>query len=122
MTKKLLLTSLAIFLSLVLTGCETDSKPAEPVSSEIITSKIVCEEQEGKWEIIGDSPSATAKCNLPTADAGKECTDSSQCESYCQAPSQTEIDATIAGQCYEFQTAICMQEVLEGKASAEWCY
>ena len=62
------------------------------------------------------------KCHLPTFDGGKACTDSSQCESYCQAPGGTEIDTEIIGQCYGFEEAICMQEVRDGIADAEWCY
>ena len=59
---------------------------------------------------------------IPTSDSGKECTDSIQCESYCQAPKGSEIGAKVVGSCYEFMAAICMQEVRNGIADATWCY
>jgi hypothetical protein len=86
------------------------------------TDKESCETRGGKWEIWRDMPEATPECNLPTADGGEECADSSQCESYCQAPRGTEIGVKIVGECYRFEIAVCMQEVNDGVASAEWCH
>lgn len=53
----------------------TETKAVVPVD------KVFCEARGGKWEQRGFV--GVLKCNLPTSDAGKECTDSSQCESVC---------------------------------------
>ena len=73
--------------------------------------KESCEARGGEWKIWRDIPSASLECNLPTSDGGKKCTDSNQCESYCQAPKGTEIGADVVGECYKFKLTICMQEV-----------
>jgi len=59
--------------------------------------------------------SAEPECNFPTMDAGKECTDSNQCESFCQVKEGTEIGSMATGECYGFNLAICMQEVQNEK-------
>ena len=51
----------------------------------------------GVWR---DGPETYPECNMPTLDAGKACSDSSQCESYCQAPKGVKIDTEATGQCY----------------------
>lgn len=60
-------------------------------------------------------------CNNATSDAGKECTDSSQCESYCQAPEDTTMDENTTGTCYNSLTADCMKEVKNGITQGTWC-
>ena len=86
-------------------------------------NKKTCEEQGGIWSIWSNIENPIKECNLPTSDGGKECTDSSQCESYCQAPEDSEIDSSVIGKCYEWKkTIVCMQEVRSGIADATWCY
>ena len=60
-------------------------------------------------------------CNLPTLDAGTECTDESQCESYCQAKEGAEAGSQESGLCYGYQEASCMQSVLNGVVDQMWC-
>ncbi len=60
-------------------------------------------------------------CNLPSLDAGKECTDESQCESYCQAKEGAEAGSQESGLCYGYQEASCMQSVLNGVVQQMWC-
>ncbi|MBI2110558.1 hypothetical protein HYT51_02150 [Candidatus Woesearchaeota archaeon] len=92
--------------------------------TEVITptDKESCEARGGEWRIWNDYPDAAPECNLPTSDAGKRCSDSSQCESYCQAPEGAEIGAKVVGECYKFMIVPCMQEVRNGVVDAEWCY
>ncbi len=40
-----------------------------------------CKSQGGEWAVWGEAIDET--CNLFTKDAGKECSDSIQCEAYC---------------------------------------
>jgi len=89
--------------------------------------KEECETLGGKWGCkgmicSGNPCNMTVYCNKPTSDAGKTCTDSSQCESYCQAPSNTSSDSgDIIGKCYEYEYADCMSEVRNGKWGGMWC-
>ncbi|MBL7206156.1 MAG: hypothetical protein ISS36_00985 [Candidatus Aenigmarchaeota archaeon] len=45
--------------------------------------KIACEAKGGRWGRIGLD--ATPSCNYPASDAGKECSDSSECQGRCVA-------------------------------------
>ena len=104
------------------------SKPTPsptPISSPIPppSDRISCEQAGGKWGSWRDMLNATPECNLPTSDAGKECTDSSQCESYCQAEEGAKRGDQASGRCYEWKSVYtCMQEVRGGVVDVTWCY
>lgn len=95
---------------------------ASCTSNVKIDDKASCEKIGGKWGTWSDHPDAVSKCNLPTSDAGKICTDSDQCQSYCQAEEGTEIGSQVSGKCYGWEKTLCMQEVRDGVVGAEWCY
>lgn len=106
-------------------GCPCPETPAtcpDDCKRETGTDKESCEALGGKWQIWRNIPNASPECNLPTSDAGKPCLDSSECESYCEAPEGAEVGAEVEGRCYGYQIAICMQEVRNGIAKPEWCY
>ncbi len=88
---------------------------------EIIPGKEECEIAGGLWGIWGNQLSATASCNPATSDVGKECTDSSQCQSFCQPNEGAEINSEEDGTCYGYELATCMQEVRNGVVDNEWC-
>jgi len=88
---------------------------------EIIPGKEQCEITGGLWGIWGNQLPATASCNPSTSDGGKECYDSSQCQSFCQAKEGAQIGTEDTGMCYEYEFAICMQEVRNGVVDAQWC-
>ncbi len=88
---------------------------------ESMANQKQCEDIDGLWGIWGNQPSLTASCNPATSDVGKECTDSSQCQSFCQANEGAEINSEEAGTCYGYELAICMQEVRNGVVEFEWC-
>lgn len=102
----------------------TNQQPSLVINSVkeavVPTDKDSCEAKGGKWEQV-DNPSSMPACNLPTTDSGKICTDSSQCESYCQAPSGAATGAKVSGTCFDFTKATCMKEIKNGLADAEWC-
>jgi hypothetical protein len=58
-------------------GAVATETPATP------QDRAACEAQGGKWGRIGLNP--REQCNLPAADAGKECLSSSECEGLCLA-------------------------------------
>ncbi len=102
------------FLSLI-TGCVVSKDTATDHAAE-----QDCLDAGGRWEDWGDV--GQEACNLPTSDAGRPCSDSQECESYCEAPQGTEPGAAVEGACYGWMHASCMQEVRDGVADAEWCH
>jgi len=77
-----------------------------------------CLDANGIWE---QGQTGEFFCNLPTSDAGKECTDSNECESFCQAPNGIEPGSKTNGRCYGWKFSWCMQEVSNGIAGHTGC-
>lgn len=88
---------------------------------ESIPEHKECEISGGLWGIWGNSQSAKESCNQSTSDEGMKCSDSSQCQSFCQAKEGSEINNEYIGMCYGYELAICMQEVRNNVAQNEWC-
>jgi hypothetical protein len=88
---------------------------------ESIPENKECEMSGGLWGIWGNSQSAKESCNPSTSDGGMQCSDSSQCQSFCQAKEGSEINSESIGMCYGYELAICMQEVQNGVVQNEWC-
>jgi len=80
-----------------------------------------CEDVDGLWGIWGNQVPVIELCNPSTSDGGKECSDSSQCQSFCQAKEGAQIGIEDAGMCYGYELAICLQEVRNGVVVPEWC-
>lgn len=80
-----------------------------------------CEVSGGLWGIWGNMADAVEQCNPSTADKGLECTDSSQCQSFCQAKEGSEAYSDDSGECYGYEYALCMQEVSNGIVQQKWC-
>ncbi len=106
----------------------TDASEIIPKSAQSIVTQIEsmanqkqCEDIDGLWGIWSNRSPATASCNPSTSDGGKECSDSSQCQSFCQAKEGAQIGIEDTGMCYEYEFAICMQEVRNGVVDPEWC-
>ncbi len=92
-----------------------------PAQIESMANQKQCEDIDGLWGIWSNRSPATASCNPSTSDGGKECSDSSQCQSFCQAKEGAQIGIEDTGMCYEYEFAMCMQEVRNGAVDAEWC-
>ncbi len=88
---------------------------------EDISAQRECERMGGLWGVWGNAMSAGESCNNPTSDAGVECSDSSQCQSFCQAEQTAEINSQATGTCYGYELAICMKEIRDGVVQNEWC-
>ena len=70
-----------------------------PTLKPLPFSKETCEAAGGVWGRVGLS--LNEKCNLPTSDAGKECSSSSDCQGSCIAElSQEEWDRAAKGIVY----------------------
>jgi hypothetical protein len=104
---------------------------ARPTKSviDIPKDQAACEAQGGKWGRIGLAP--REECNLPTTDAGKVCSDSSECEGMCVANLSREdydrvtknrvvIDAK--GKCTPWRIVVgCLAIVTDGKVNGILC-
>jgi len=99
-------------------GCETLIQQEKP---EPLTAKGQCEIAGGLWGIWGNQVPVIESCNPSTSDGGMECSDSSQCQSFCQAKEGAQIGTEDTGMCYGYELAICMQEVRNGMVDPEWC-
>jgi len=89
----------------------------KPVSKDTPRDKESCEAKGGLWGPIGLSPEE--RCNLPTSDAGKECSDSDECEGYCVAELLPEewSKSGVKGQCTAWRIVVgCITLVEDGKA------
>ena len=93
----------------------------EDVPEMIVESENNGEIIGGLWGIWGNAVPSSAECNPSTSDQGKECTDSTQCQSFCQAKEGSEINSESTGMCYGYALAICMQVVQNGVVQPEWC-
>jgi len=117
-----------MFLGSFFEGFSQDIKSNQPTTEtkfidtpESMANQKQCEDIDGLWGIWSNRSPATASCNPSTSDGGKECSDSSQCQSFCQAKEGAQIGIEDTGMCYESEFAICMQEVRNGVVDAEWC-
>ena len=73
-----------LLLSFAIIGCNAPQALNTTVIKKVPpSSPLDCENAGGKWGPAGLSGSNI--CNLPTADAGIECSDSSECEGSCIA-------------------------------------
>ncbi len=83
--------------------------------------RLHCEARGGQMTSWSNISSKSSQCGLPTFDSGKSCEDSSQCESYCQAPEDAKPGDKAIGRCYYFQITSCMSEVNMRTVQPEWC-
>jgi hypothetical protein len=76
-----------------------------------------CKEKDGSWiEGVG-------KCLLLTADAGKDCTSSSQCQTVCVADEAAQRGAKTTGECYGSELFYtCVTLVEDGTAQGVSCF
>ena len=108
-----LIVVLAVAVILVL----TQNKPS------VTSNQQLCEDAGGRWMIVENSPYAQPTCNLPTSDAGQVCTDSSECESYCQAEIEAQTGSVGEGTCHDFMFSLtgCAQTVEAGIVQTTVC-
>ena len=82
---------------------------------------VYCESAGGLWNNWSFGVGRGPECNLSTSDAGKECTDYSQCESWCEAREGANTGSQESGFCHGYKLANCMHEVIDGVVEQEWC-
>lgn len=89
--------------------------------TSVPTDQASCEAQGGTW----GRPSLMEKkqCNRPTADAGKKCSDHSECESDCVTEDSVPAGTEATGKCFGWTVTLgkCMNLVKDGKAQGVIC-
>ena len=114
-----------LVVNFLLIACSSNSStPGSSTAVESInfTSMDRCKKQGGKWS--RDGTLFFFGCLRPAKDAGKVCTDSSQCEFHCNA--SKELKPTpgdqVLGQCQATNSYKgCNIEVVNGTAQKELC-
>lgn len=91
------------------------------VAASAPTTAEECAARGGSWRRMGMAQ--TEVCEMPTGDAGKPCSDSSECESYCVAPEGVEKGAVVTGTCHGtfLRLGYCFAEVTKGHAEQSAC-
>lgn len=85
-----------------------------------INSKTDCETSGGNWSTGGFDLSG--RCFIRTKDAGKACTDKSDCEGGCLAPNGSKEGDNVIGQCSKSNWVIgCNATVEKGRVTPTLC-
>lgn len=106
---------LTLILIRILSLLSEQSLVKSPIG--IPADKESCEARSGAWRPIGLSPEP--RCNLPTSDSGKECSNSNECEGYCviETPMENLTKIKTMGQCTEWRIVVgCMTLIKNGRA------
>jgi hypothetical protein len=110
----LALTALA---ALLLAGCAPTAEPAAPTAETLAGA---CAAKGGAIQPVGKAQIPT--CVVPYADAGKACTDKSQCEGACVLEGNLEPQGPVTGACQKTNRQFgCYAKVVNGKATAAIC-
>ncbi|PWQ96069.1 hypothetical protein [Leucothrix pacifica] len=130
LSKSVLLLSAVVLLS-ACGGSSTTKmdKPKEPVKPAVSLGELArslktepaCIAKGGEWRRMGRIQQLS--CVLPTSDAGKACTDSSQCEVSCLVSKPgVEAGTATVGQCNSSTDIFgCNMRVIDGKADGMLC-
>lgn len=108
---------MAAVAALLLSGCAPTAQPAAPSADTLVAQ---CSAKGGSVQPVGKAQIPT--CVVPYADAGKACTDKSQCEGACILEGNLEATGDVTGQCQKTNRQFgCYAKVVNGKATAAIC-
>lgn len=109
------LTAVAVLL---LGACAAPSgQPAAPSANNLAAQ---CAAKGGSIQPVGKAQIPT--CVTPYADAGKACTDKSQCQGNCILEGNLEAADNVTGQCQKTDRQFgCYAKVVNGKSTGAIC-
>lgn len=111
------LASLAATAALLLAGCAPTAEPAAPTAQTLAAQ---CSAKGGTIQPVGKAQIPT--CVIPYADAGKACTDKSQCEGQCVLEGNLEAQGDVTGACQKTNRQFgCYARVVNGKSTGAIC-
>ncbi|MET3666316.1 hypothetical protein [Caulobacter sp. 1776] len=104
--------------ALLLAGCAAPAtQPAAPSADNLAAA---CSAKGGAIQPVGKAQIPT--CVTPYADAGKACTDKSQCQGACVLEGNLEPQGDVSGTCQKTDRQFgCYAKVVNGKATAAIC-
>ena len=111
------------------TSSSKTDKPADPIKPAVslselaqsIKSESACKAKGGQWQRVGMLQALA--CVLPTSDAGKACTDASQCQMSCLVVNPAlKPGSKATGQCSDSTNVFgCKTYVKNGKVEGTLC-
>lgn len=124
-----LLASLVLLTACVGSSVSKVDMPKEPIKPAVSLGELArslktepsCIAKGGQWQRVGRIQQLS--CVLPTSDAGKACTDASQCEMLCLATGADVVPGTaVTGQCSASTNIFgCLTRVKDGKVEGTLC-
>ena len=109
--------ALTAVAALLLSACAPTAEPAAPSAENLASA---CAAKGGSIQPVGKAQIPT--CVVPYADAGKACTDKSQCEGACILEGNLEPASDVTGQCQETNRQFgCYAKVVNGKSTGAIC-
>ena len=112
----------AAIATLTLSACAAPStqQAAEPAAPSAQTLAAQCAAKGGSIQPVGKAQIPT--CVVPYADAGKACTDKSQCEGACILEGNLEAQGDVTGQCQKTNRQFgCYAKIVNGKSTGAIC-
>jgi hypothetical protein len=111
-----ILATASLALSL-LAACAPATQTSAPTAQ---SPEAACTARGGAIKPVGRMQMPT--CVVPYADAGKSCTDKSQCEGACILQTTQEPEGPVTGQCQQSSSQFgCFAKVENGKATHAMC-
>ena len=109
--------ALTAAIALLSAACAPSAEPAAP-SAETLAA--ACAAKGGAIQPVGKAQVPT--CVIPYADAGKACTDKSQCQGACVLEGNLETQGEVTGACQKTNRQFgCYAKVVKGKATTAIC-
>lgn len=106
--------------ALLLTACAPTGTPTASTPPSAEAQAAACSAKGGSIQPVGKAQIPT--CVIPYADAGKACTDKSQCEGQCVLEGNLEPQGEVAGACQKTNRQFgCYARVVNGKATGAIC-
>lgn len=110
--------AIAATAALLLSACAAPS--AQPAAPSAQTLAAQCSAKGGTIQPVGKAQIPT--CVVPYADAGKACTDKSQCEGLCVLEGNLEPQDNVTGACQKTNRQFgCYARVVNGKSTGAIC-
>lgn len=112
------------FFLLLLLSTVSQTPYAQNQEQSPISNREQCKQQGGVWRNAGMANQAV--CDIATKDAGKLCSDSSECESVCVvvgATPNSRFGQAVQGHCYQSRQLLgtCLARVTKGIAEPVMC-
>ncbi len=96
--------------------CEFDA------CSTIYTNQADCENAGGAWGIFGNAPNGPIySCGTLSSDAGKPCSDNSQCNYFCVAPPNSILGSETNGTCSRYSYDCDSYRIQQGTVTSAVC-